>query len=311
MKSASDKSWVDELRRAELLPDSYAATVSDYVVPLAERIRTLQVFLGRPVVIGINGAQGSGKTTFALFLASWLERELGLRSVCLSLDDLYLDKKARQSLAEQHHPLLKTRGVPGSHDVALGIKTLAELTNSGSDRTVKLPVFDKAIDDLLEESAWQSVDGPVDIVLLEGWCVGAQPQSNESLNSPINALEAGEDVDGGWRTFVNEALMHDYADLFGLLDALVMLRIPSFDKVIEWRELQEQKLRENVDEQNPGEAAGMSPEEIRRFIMHFERLTRHMLEHMPGLADTVIDIDTSHCTVAITHNDWLFERPPP
>ena len=301
MDSGNDKSWIDELRRAERLPASYTGMALEYVAPLAERIQALREYLDRPVVVGVNGAQGSGKSTLALFLANWLKREQGLSTASLSLDDLYLDKRGREHLAEQHHPLLRTRGAPGTHDVALGIKILDALTDMGPRRVIRLPVFDKATDDLLGQTEWRSVDGPVDVVLFEGWCVGAQPLSDEFLDGPVNSLEANEDPDGVWRTFVNEKLSSDYAELFKWIDALIMLRIPSFNKVLEWRELQERKQCAD---------SGMSPDELWYFIMHFERLTRYMLEHMPEYADTVIDIDESHHMVAMVDNKWPFEGGP-
>jgi len=269
--------------------------VLDYVAPLAERVQALRGFLGRPVVVGINGAQGSGKSTLALFMANWLEHEHGISSVSLSLDDLYFGKQVRGQLAEQHHPLLRTRGVPGTHDVALGIAALDALTAEGRARQVSLPVFDKAIDDLLEQSEWRSVAVPVDVVLFEGWCVGAQPQSDENIGKAVNVLEEREDADRVWRSFVNDQLRSDYAKLFERIDALVMLRIPSYDKVLEWREIQEQKQRAD---------SGVGADELRHFIMHFERLTRHMLEYMPGYANTVIDIDDTHNVVGMTHSNW-------
>ncbi len=293
--SGSNKTWIDELRRAERLPATYAEMVPEYVAPLAERIQALRRYLNRPVVVGVNGAQGSGKSTLAMFLAGWLEREQGLSSAILSLDDLYLDKRGREHLAEQHHPLLRTRGVPGTHDVVLGIKILDALTEKGPSHVVKLPVFDKATDDLLNQSEWRSVDESVDVVLFEGWCVAAQPQSDELLDGPVNSLEAKEDPDGVWRTFVNEKLSSDYAELFKWIDALIMLRIPSFDNVLAWRELQERKQRAD---------SGMNPDDLRHFIMHFERLTRDMLEYMPDYANTVIDIDDTHNMVGMTHSNW-------
>ena len=295
MNSGNDKPWIDELCRGERLPDSYTAMVLEYVAPLAERIQALHTFLGRPIVIGINGAQGSGKSTLALFLANWLKHEHGISSASLSLDDLYLGKQARKDLAEHCHPLLRTRGVPGTHDVALGIKILDALTEQGSDHIVKLPVFDKATDDLLRQSEWRSVEVPVDVVLFEGWCVGARPQSDENIGKAVNVLEEREDADGVWRSFVNDQLGSDYAKLFERIDALVMLRIPSYDRVLEWREIQEQKQRADT---------GMNPDELRHFIMHFERLTRHMLRYLPDCANTVIDIDDAHHMAAMTHSNW-------
>jgi D-glycerate 3-kinase len=284
--------WIEELRSAEELPESYAADVVEYLVPLAKRIHDLHEKRARPVVIGVNGAQGSGKTTITLFLAECLRRDFGLRVATLSLDDLYLGKEARVALAGHTHPLLQTRGVPGTHDVALGKAILRELTSNSDDHRVSLPIFDKATDDLLPQSEWKSIEAPVDIVLFEGWCVGARPQRDADLRDPINALEARDDTDGRWRSFVNRNLKNDYADLFSRLDALVMLRIPSFDKVLEWRGLQEQKM--------PGEPA-MDNTGLREFIMHFERLTRHMLARMPDYADTVIDLDDSHRMVGMRH----------
>ena len=293
--------WVDDLRRTERLPENYTTMVFDYVAPLAGRIRVLHEFLGRPTVIGINGAQGSGKSTLALFLVNWLQHELGLTAVSLSLDDLYLSKAVREDLAQKRHPLLRTRGVPGTHDVALGIGTLRALTDEVPNRVVTLPGFDKARDDRIKRSELRRTDAPVDVILFEGWCVGARPQLDSDLVTPVNSLEAKDDADGIWRSYVNEKLEHEYADLFERVDALVMLRIPSFDKAFEWRELQEQKLREKS-------MTGMAPAELRRFVMYFERLTRHMLEDMPDYANTVIDIDDSQNMVGMSHINWPFER---
>ncbi|MGA8203697.1 MAG: hypothetical protein WB812_04205, partial [Woeseiaceae bacterium] len=145
---------------------------------------------------------------------------------------------------------------------------------------------------------WPRVEVPVDVVLFEGWCVGARPQDAAALAEPVNALEAGEDAGAVWRRAVNEHLGSDYASLFDRLDMLVMLRIPSFDKVREWRGLQEQKLRERSRS-----ADGLSDAGLRRFIRHYERLTRHMLATMPAYADVVIDIDEHHGVAGVTYRD--------
>lgn len=275
--------WVERLRVEQGLPDSYAATVIKYLPTLADRIVELQRESSKPVIVGLNGGQGSGKSTLAIFLIAWLTREYGLSATCLSLDDLYLSKARRLQLAQEDHPLLATRGVPGTHDIALGMQVLDKLSGLHGSNTLAMPKFDKAMDDLYDVADWPDIEVPVDVVVFEGWCVGARPQADSALMAPINALESEEDPDGRWRVAVNEHLKTDYAELFDRLDTLIMLRIPSFEKAIEWRRLQESKLRDRI-----------SDAQLLRFMMHFERLTRHMLEHGPAFADTVIDINDRH-----------------
>ncbi|MGA8203957.1 MAG: hypothetical protein WB812_05520, partial [Woeseiaceae bacterium] len=164
--------WIESLRRAERLPESYVGSAVEYLAPLAERIRALRRDCGRPVIVGINGAQGSGKSTLALFLSHWLRRETGLATACLSIDDIYLTRAEREALSRDSQPLFATRGVPGTHDIGLGERTLDVLTAGGPPRTVGLPAFDKGCDDRLPEAQWPRVEAPVDVVLFEGWCVG-------------------------------------------------------------------------------------------------------------------------------------------
>lgn len=288
--------WLAGLCRAQGLPAAYADAVQEHLALLADQAAARLRSSGRSVVVGINGAQGSGKSTLALFLEEWLKRESGLSCVRMSLDDVYLGREERRALARSVHPLLATRGVPGTHDVGLALELLDALTDRTTSRTMRLPVFDKALDDRARPEAWRRVDAPADVVLFEGWCVGAQPQAAGRLAEAVNELESVEDADGVWRRYVNDRLRTDYADLFGRLDALIMLRIPDFEKVFEWRRLQERKLRERLaSEAADGRASRtQTDEQLRRFISHYERLTRHMLESLPGHADTVIDIDEEH-----------------
>lgn len=235
----------------------------------------------RPLVVGVCGSQGSGKSTVCNTLTMRFTQS-GLRVANLSIDDLYLPLAARVNLAEQVHPLLRTRGVPGTHDTKLGVHTLQALAHSGR---VPLPRFDKAIDDRRPPQEWDSLEGPAQLVLFEGWCVGARPQTLEALDQPVNALEANEDVDGRWRRYVNDALGGEYQRLFAKLDMLVLLAAPSFDVVLEWRTQQEHDLRA----QAKGATSGvMSDAELVRFIQHYERLTRHILIEMPARADLVV-----------------------
>ena len=296
--------WAEDFVAQHRLPADYAGIAQPFAGPLAERIERLRVSAGRPILVGISGAQGSGKTTFARFVAKWLSRRMQLSAVCFSLDDVYLTRAERQALAHRAHPLLETRGVPGTHDVALAHRILDALTHRGAVRKVAVPAFDKATDDRAPEQDWRRVDAPVDVVLFEGWCVGARPQSPEALGDPVNGLEAAEDRDAAWRTGVNERLRTDYSELFARLDLLVMLRVPSFDNVFEWRALQERKLRGGLHDPPAGSDGppGLSPAGLKRFIRHYERLTRHMLETMPAYADVVIDIAGNHRLTEFTQH---------
>jgi D-glycerate 3-kinase len=248
----------------------------------------------RPLVIGLCGAQGSGKSTAAAQVHAALMAN-GIRSAVLSLDDLYLTTAERNALGEEVHPLLRTRGVPGTHDVALGM-TILDLLQSG--KPVRLPNFDKARDDRTPPDRWRVAPSGVQIVLFEGWCVGARPQSEAALAAPVNALEAEQDRSGGWRRYVNDQLAGPYRSLFARLDRLILLEAPSFDVVRAWRTEQEEDLRRVA---RNGIRAGMSNAEIETFIQHYERLTRHILEEMPARADLSIVLDEHRTVIGVKH----------
>jgi D-glycerate 3-kinase len=252
---------------------------------------------GRPFILGLCGAQGSGKSTAAVGVKRLLERD-GHSAAILSLDDLYLPRMDRERLA-RFHPLLRTRGVPGTHDVDLGIATVGALGQPGR---VGLPRFSKADDDRIPRDRWDEVDAPVDVLIFEGWCVGARPQLPECLDPPVNALEAMEDPDGRWRRYVNDALAGNYQALFVSIDMLVLLAAPQFAVVASWRLQQEQELRIRSAE-GPAAAGIMTEEQVGRFVMHYQRLTEHILTEMPDRADLVIRLDAGRgCRLGVQHN---------
>jgi D-glycerate 3-kinase len=244
----------------------------------------------RPFVVGVCGSQGSGKSTVCKTLTTRFTRA-GLKVANLSLDDLYLPLAERVTLARHVHPLLRTRGVPGTHDTKLGVHTLNALGHGGQ---VPLPRFDKSIDDRRPKAQWDSLEGPAQLVFFEGWCVGARPQTHGPLDQPVNALEANEDVDGRWRRYVNDALGGEYQRLFAKIDFLVLLAAPSFDVVLKWRSQQEHELRK----QSGNKSGVMTDAELVRFIQHYERLTRHILIEMPGRADLVIRLSPERAVLS-------------
>jgi D-glycerate 3-kinase len=244
------------------------------------------------LVVGLNGAQGSGKSTLAELLVLALSQQHGLRATRLSIDDFYMTRAERTKLAESVHPLLVTRGVPGTHDVALALTTIRSLLGASCGEITMIPSFDKASDDRRPRSEWTPFEGPVDILIFEGWCVGAEPQNEVALASALNALEAAEDPDGRWRRYVNDQLMQVYPPLFRLLDRLIMLRVPNLGCVLRWRGLQERKLAASLGANSAHHVMGRRA--LRRFVMHYERLTRAMLAELPARADLTLFLDTRH-----------------
>ncbi len=263
----------------ERLPESFRTTLERVCRPLAARAAALRAARGQTVFVGLCGAQGSGKSTISEATVAILCVQ-GLKAVSLSLDDFYLSREARAWLARKVHPLMAVRGPPGTHDVALACVVLDHL---GLPGLTPLPAFDKASDERRPQSAWREVEGPLDVVILEGWCVGARPQPRADLIDPVNSLERAEDPDGVWRRYVDRQLAGPYQALFGRLDMLVLLAAPGFEVVRAWRTEQEHKLRART-------GGGMDDDAIARFVAHYERLTRWILDEMPSRADWTIPL---------------------
>jgi D-glycerate 3-kinase len=282
-------SWVEEFLERERLPAAYRHTIETALLPLAGAITRRARLADHMVVAGLCGAQGSGKSTAAAALVRLLEGE-GLAAVAVSIDDFYLPRAERARLASLVHPLLATRGVPGTHDVELAQATIDSL--AGSD-TVPLPAFDKSRDDRRPRREWRGITGPLRVVILEGWCVGARPEAREALTTPINALERDEDAGGAWRGYVNAALAGPYRALFDRLSPLVLLQAPSFEVVQAWRAEQEHKLREKLQREGGDASRLMDDAGIARFIAHYERVTRHILKEMPARADHLIRLSAT------------------
>ncbi len=276
------------------LPSSYAETAQKWFTPLCEQLLKHQEGATKPFIVGINGSQGSGKSTLTSFVEYYLSSVHGKQVVSLSIDDFYFDQSQRNALAIKVHPLLATRGVPGTHNIPLALDTLRNL-DSGS-RTL-LPRFDKATDNPFPTEQWPVIASSPDFIILEGWCVGATPQSQSELKPPINHLEEVEDPLGIWRSFVNTELAGDYQTLFAKIDYRIMLKAPSFDCVYQWRLEQEHKLAKKAAKNSTGV---MSDEEVANFVQHYQRITEHALRQLPKKSDTVFYLDE---TRTITKQD--------
>ncbi len=238
----------------------------------------------RAAIVGLSGLQGSGKSTLARQLAH-TARGRGIATEVLALDDFYLGRRERATLARDAHPLLATRGVPGTHDIALLDRTLRALASASTKRAARIPRFDKGRDTRDPPSRWRRVTSPPRLILLEGWCIGVPAATIRESTHALNALEQREDADGRWRVHVEAALANDYAKLWRKLDALAVLAAPDFEIVERWRDEPERALRRR------GAPRAMSRAALRRFLMHYERLSRRALKALPNLADIVIALD--------------------
>lgn len=237
------------------------------------------------LVLGVSGAQGTGKSTFSKLLAVALERVFEKASLVVSLDDFYYTRAERAHLAQTVHPMLKVRGVPGTHDIELLGQVIEDLR---ARRSTRVPVFDKAQDD--RESMIPVMGQDLDILIVEGWCWGALPSPVRDLDTPINSLEAEQDPDGRWRKYVNDQLANGgYQRVFKQADVCYYFAVPDFDTVFEWRWQQEQRLAERATGQGV-----MTRDEVRTFVMYYERITRQMLKDLPKQANLTIFLDSNH-----------------
>lgn len=286
------------------LPENFVDTVDSYYRPLASEIAAAAKHSTNesesPLLLGIFGSQGSGKSTFADFLKLLLTQQWNTSCVVMSLDDFYLTRDQRNNLSKTVHPLLRTRGVPGTHDINLLNDTINQLSHFSGKNTVRVPTFNKAIDDRAEPKDWQTISAKPSVIVLEGWCVGVKPQQVADLVAPVNDLEKNMDADGHWRKFVNDNLADHYIPLFERLDKLIALIVPSFDCVHEWRSLQEEKLIKALSAQGASTKATMSAEQIGHFITHYQRLTEHALTTLPDYADWCMNIDKYHTITSLT-----------
>lgn len=234
----------------------------------------------RPPLIAVVGAQGSGKTTLARDAA---ER---FGAAQISIDDVYLTRGEREAMARDVHPLFVTRGPPGTHDLALLQGLIDALSAAGPDERTLIPDFDKRIDDRRPPLEWRVFESRPSAILIDAWCLGAVAEEEADLAPPINALERDRDIDGSWRRAVNGFVAGPYADFAARFDAVVFLKAPGFEVVLDWRSQQEADLLKVAP-------ADLPDEERRRledFIQYFERITRRMLAG--GVrADIVVPLD--------------------
>lgn len=275
------------------LSNEFSRTAKDYFIPLAEEIELHHKGAKPPYFVGINGSQGSGKSTLSAFLKDYLTEIHDLNVVVISLDDFYFSRIERQIIAADVHPLFVTRGVPGTHNMALAKSVLQQLKKQAS---TTIPRFNKATDDPHPLSAWTKVTCAVDVVIFEGWCWGVGPQTPQQLKEPVNTFEAIEDESAEWRNHANLQLSLHYQPLYSLMNKWIMLKAPSFNDVYAWRLEQEQKL--NAATSDTDKSGIMDEQQIQRFIQHYQRLTEQSLTTLPDICDHVFELNSKRAIIA-------------
>jgi len=268
---------------------SHEVNLKKIYIPIAFWINEKYKKKGKILFLGLSAGQGSGKTTVAAILKIILKVFFKLNVCVISIDDFYKTLSERNKMAKQKHPLLKTRGVPGTHDISL-IKFFFNSLKKKKFKKTKLPKFNKSMDDRLSKNHWYQINKKPEIVLLEGWCVGAKPESHVSLKKPINSLEKYEDQYLIWRKFVNTKLKKEYKKVFAMIDHYIFMKIPNFKMVFEWRLLQENKLKKKSRDKKKI----MSYKAIKRFIMFYQRITLQMIKDLSKSATVVIFLKKNH-----------------
>jgi len=258
-------------------------------IPISFWIENKYKKKGKTLFLGFSGGQGSGKTTVVKILKIILKKFFKRKIYVSSIDDFYKTLKDRNEMSYTTHSLFKTRGVPGTHDVNLINKFFYFIKKKKFKKT-KLPKFDKSIDDRLKKKYWFNIKERPEIVILEGWCVGARPQSNSLIKKPVNILEKYEDENLIWRKHVNEKLKREYKKLFAMIDYYIFMKIPNFNMVFKWRLLQEKKLRKKLRFKKKI----MSYNEIKRFIMFYQRITLQMIKDLSKSASIVMLLNKNH-----------------
>ena len=251
---------------------------------------------GQKGEVGPTGSQGSGKSTISNILKIILKEGFKLNTIALSIDDFYKTLRERVKMSKKVSPLFLTRGVPGTHDTKLLYNCLIKLKKK-KFKKFTVPKFDKSNDDRFKKAKWHKITKKPDIVIFEGWCVGATPQKNKDLILPVNVLEKEKDKKRIWRNKVNQELKTNYKKIFNLINKNIFLNVPNFNYVYKWRLLQEKKLILKTKGKKT-----MNSDQIKNFIMFYERITKHMLKNFKKIANVVIKIDNKHRLKSIKLN---------
>jgi len=280
---SSQETKRDKFKNKEKMIKSFLIPVSFWI---SKRINKK-----KPLIIGLAGGQGSGKTTISSILTLILQKYFKLNVFKVSIDDFYKTRKDRKLLSKNKHSLLMTRGVPGTHDTDLMLSFFKKIKDKNF-KSLQIPKFDKAVDDRCSKSLWHRIKSKPDVVIFEGWCVGARAQSSSQLKKPINSLEKVYDQDSKWRAYVNNQLKNKYKTLFKQLDGLLYLKADNFNLLRKWRLKQERKLL--VQTKNKKNLKIMSSGDVIHFMQTYQRITQQMFKDALKSSSIIINLNSKH-----------------
>jgi len=245
----------------------------------------------RPYFVGLAGGQGTGKTTISSLIKIILIKYFKLKVFRISIDDFYKTRKERIKLSKRIHPMLLTRGVPGTHDINMMLNFFKK-SKIKKFKRLKLPTFNKAIDDRFNKKNWYDLKNKPDVIIFEGWCVGAKSEGHNSLKRSINSMERIKDHKGTWRKYVNQQLKSKYKNLYSQLNCLIFLKAKNFSLLQKWRLKQERKL--GLKSKNKIKSRVMNKEDVLNFMQTYQRITQNMFRNMPKYASIIINLNSNH-----------------
>ena len=245
----------------------------------------------KPYFVGLAGGQGTGKTTISSIIKIILEKYFKLKVFKISIDDFYKTRKERIALSKKVHPMLLTRGVPGTHDINMMLDFFKK-SKSKKFKKLKLPNFNKAIDDRFPKNKWNTINKRPDVIIFEGWCVGARAETNKTLTKSINSMEKANDQKLVWRKYVNQQLKTKYKKLYSQLNCMIYLKAKNFSLLQKWRLKQEHKLW--LKTKKKGSHKIMSKGDVINFMQTYQRITQNMFKNMPKYASIILNLNSNH-----------------
>ena len=264
--------------------------IKSFLIPLCFWINS-KADKKKPYFVGLAGGQGTGKTTTSSLIKIILIKYFNLNVFRISIDDFYKTRKERISLSKRVHPMLLTRGVPGTHDINMMLNFFRK-SKIKKFKRFKLPTFNKAIDDRFEKKSWYDLKEKPDVIIFEGWCVGAKSEKNNTLKRTINIMEKTKDKKQIWRKYVNDQLKSKYKKLYSQLNCLIYLKAKDFSLLQKWRLKQERKLW--VKSKKNSKTKIMCKEDVLSFMQTYQRITQNMFRYMPKYASIIINLKSNH-----------------